>query len=235
MKARTAKVAKIPASLTKVLRQLKVFPDVADVRKAAKAVRDADPWKSTRELIATLARQTIWRITGAGVVASLPGAIPGLGTAVQLGVGSVTLTGETWFMLRNLTMFQLVVATLEGRDPGSKDVEDEVLIVFGLATGALVPAKEAAKRVGTKIAINQFNRHVSGKLLAAINRKLGATVLTKWGTKRGGIALGRLIPFGVGAILGGGMNYGSTRTFVNWCVRYYAELLPSNAEILVPQ
>jgi len=226
---------KIRTSLTTVLRQLKVFPDVADVRKTAKAVRDAAPGKSTGDLVATLAAQTIWRITGAGVVASLPGAVPGLGTAVQFGVGSATLTGETWFMLRNLAKFQLVVATLEGRDPGSKDVEDDVLIVFGLATGALVPATEAVKRVGTKIAISQFNRHVSGKLLAAINRKVGATVLTKWGTKRGGIALGRLIPFGVGALVGGGMNYATTRKFVTWCVRYYAELVPGNAEILVAQ
>jgi hypothetical protein len=42
------------------------------------------------------------------------------------------------------------------------DRRDEVLIVWGLQSGAVVPVAEATKRVRTKIAIKQFNNHMSG-------------------------------------------------------------------------
>ena len=44
--------------------------------------------------------------------------------------------------------------------------------------------------------------------LKKLNLKLGATVFTKYGTKRGGVALGRMLPFGVGAAIGGGAGAG---------------------------
>ncbi|HYX43496.1 MAG TPA: hypothetical protein VE760_00545, partial [Acidimicrobiales bacterium] len=40
-----------------------------------------------------------------------------------------------------------------------------------------------------------------------INRKLGRSVLTRFGTRRGAPALGRVLPFGIGAAVGGSANY----------------------------
>ena len=110
-----------------------------------------------------------------------------------------------------------------------------MIIVWGIETGAIVPAKEAIKRVGTKVAIKQFDKRVSGEALKRINQKLGATVLTKEGTKRGGIALGRLIPIGVGTVVGGGMNYFAARSFGAACLKYYCEMLPNNEDVIVSE
>lgn len=211
-----------------------VIPDPETVRSTALAHRERHPGLSPGELSEKLASGTTWRMAGAGVVASLPGAIPGLGTAAQLAVGGASISAETWLMLRNLTTLQLLVAALHGHDPAAPERKDELLITWGLTTGAVVPAKEAGKRVGTKIATKQFNQHVSGALLRKINQKLGTTVFTKWGTKRGGIALGRLIPFGVGALVGGGMNYATARSHANQIVQLYTTILPNNDDLIVP-
>jgi len=88
--------------------------------------------------------------------------------------------------------------------------------------------------VGTKIAAAQFNRHVSGAMLKKINLKLGTTVFTKYGTKRGGIALGRMLPFGVGATIGGSVNFVMTRSFGRAILRYYGQILPGGEMLFVP-
>jgi hypothetical protein len=49
---------------------------------------------------------------------------------------------------------------------------------------------------------------------------VSTTVLTKYGTKRGGVALGRMIPFGVGVAVGGGFNYLTMKAFKKATIRY---------------
>jgi hypothetical protein len=39
-----------------------------------------------------------------------------------------------------------------------------------------------------------------------MNQKVGVTIVTKYGAKRGGLAVGRRIRFGIGALVGGGSN-----------------------------
>jgi hypothetical protein len=54
-----------------------------------------------------------------------------------------------------------------------------------------------------------------------INRKVATTIVAKYGTKRGGIAVGRLIPFGVGALVGGGFNLATMKAFKKSAINYY--------------
>lgn len=190
------------------------------------------------ETAATLAHRevkaTVVRCTGVGVVAGLPGAIPGLGTIAQAGAVLGIAGGEAALLLRSVARLQLLVAGLYGHDVYAPERMDELLIVAGLQSGAVLPAREAGKRVGTKIAASQFNRHVSGATLRKINTKLGTTVLTKYGTKRGGVALGRMLPFGVGATIGGGVNLITTRSFGRWILRYYGQIQPGGEMLFVP-
>jgi len=50
---------------------------------------------------------------------------------------------------------------------------------------------------------------------------VGTTIVTKYGTKRGGIALGRVIPFGVGVVVGGGFNLATMKGFKRASLKYY--------------
>jgi hypothetical protein len=89
--------------------------------------------------------------------------------------------------------------------------------------------------VGTKIAANHFNRRVSGAPLKQINSKLGMTVLTKYGANHGGVALGRMLRFGVGATIAGGVNLVMTKSFGRAILRYYGEIQPRGEMLFVPK
>jgi hypothetical protein len=219
--------------LINIFETLAVFPNPKDIDEAVKKLKAKHSSTSGPDLARKIVTSATWKLTGVGIVASLPSAIPGLGTAVQIGMTATSMTGETWLILRNLIAMQLMVAGILDHDVSEPERKEELIIVWGVETGAIVPAKEAIKRVGTKVAIKQFDKRVSGEVLKRINQKLGTTVFTKWGTKRGGIALGRLIPIGVGTAVGGGMNYLAARSFGVACLKYYCEMLPNNEDVVI--
>lgn len=225
--------SKQQSGLINIFETLAIFPDPQDIDEAVKKLKAKNSSTTGPDLARKIVNSATWKMTGVGIVASLPSAIPGLGTAVQIGITTTSITGETWLILRNLIAMQLMVAGILGCDVSEPERKDELIIVWGIETGAIVPAKEAIKRVGTKVATKQFDARFSGEVLKQINRKLGTTVFTKWGTKRGGIALGRLIPIGVGTAVGGGINYLTARSFGAACLKYYCEMLPNNEDVVI--
>jgi hypothetical protein len=64
---------------------------------------------------------------------------------------------------------------------------------------------KVAERTG-----QHWGRQVVAKVpvetLRQINKILGKNFVTKFGTKQGSIVLGRVAPFGIGAVIGGGTN-----------------------------
>jgi hypothetical protein len=220
--------------LVEILTRLQLLPDRQAVADRVEQVRAQNPGASVAMLAKKDVNATVVRCTGVGVVAGLPGTIPGLGTFAQACATLGIAGGEAAILLRNVAQLQYTVAGLYGHDLHAPERIDELLIIAGLQSGAVLPAREAGKRVGTKIAANQFNRHVSGALLKKINTKLGTTVLTKYGTKRGGVALGRMLPFGVGATIGGGVNLVMTKSFGRAILRYYGQIQPGGEMLFVP-
>jgi hypothetical protein len=220
--------------LVEILERLQLLPDPHAVNRHVEEVRERHPAASAAALANKEVNATVVRCTGVGVVAGLPGTIPGLGTFAQACVALGIAGGEAAILLRNVAQLQYTVAGLYGHDLHTPERIDELLIVAGLQSGVVLPAREAGKRVGTKIAATQFNRHVSGAVLKKINTKLGTTVLTKYGTKRGGVALGRMLPFGVGATIGGGVNLVMTKSFGRVILRYYGQIQPAGEMLFVP-
>lgn len=220
--------------LVEILARLQLLPDPHDTHRRVEELKAAHPAESAATLANREVMATVVRCTGVGVVAGLPGAIPGLGTIAQACAALGIASGEAAILVRSVAGLQYFVAGLYGHDLHAPERIDELLIVAGLQSGAVLPAREAGKRVGTKIAATQFNRHVSGAMLRKINTKLGTTVLTKYGTKRGGVALGRMLPLGVGATIGGSVNFITTRSFGHWILRYYGQIQPGGEMLFVP-
>ncbi|HEX5568366.1 MAG TPA: hypothetical protein VFY14_15825, partial [Streptomyces sp.] len=52
----------------------------------------------------------------------------------------------------------------------------------------------------------QIVAKVPAETLRQVNKILGRNFITKYGTKQGIIVLGRVAPFGIGAVIGGGAN-----------------------------
>lgn len=62
-----------------------------------------------------------------------------------------------------------------------------------------------AERTGQHWARQVVTRIPTAKILS-VNKVLGKNFVTKYGTKQGIVVLGRVIPFGIGAVIGGGAN-----------------------------
>jgi len=225
----------------KLLSLLGLLPDPVRIKADVDRARKAHPNDDAGQLANQFVRSAAWKLAGAGAAAALPGVVPGVGTGVEIGLSLTTAAGELHYLMRSLAAMQMQTACTFGHeiaDPQNPEMLhpdrlDEITLVWGLQTGLVVPAKEAAKRVGTKIGVTQCNRRVRGDLLSRINRKVSTTVLTKWGTKRGGVALGRMIPFGVGVTVGAGMNSAAARSLGRACLKFYGEILPGGEDLLI--
>ena len=197
-----------------------VSPSFESVEKDVAELKKGKPNKSKKQLSRIYANRIRNKYTSVGVVSALPSTIPGLGTGIQIAIEAGTISGDLILMLRWMASTCYGVAIINEKDIRS-DFNQEFVRILGLWCGAIEASKLATEKIATKVAITTFNRKVSGKTLAKINQRVGTTIFTKYGTKRGGIALGRLIPFGVGAVVGGTFNYFTMTKFKGSAIKYF--------------
>jgi len=198
----------------------KLSPSSKQVREWIQEIRKNNKGISKDDLAEYVASRIVWTYTGQGVALGLPGAIPGLGTIAQVVIESGAVTADIALMVRNQTYLVFALGHCYGIR-GRETLIQDSLICMGLWSNALVLTKSGAIRIGTKVLAAQFKKNFPAKILQAINRKVGTTILTKYGTKRGGVAIGKLIPFGVGAVVGGAFNYAVMKHFKNRSIEFF--------------
>lgn len=209
-----------PALTTFVLKAIEALqPNSEDVARHISDLRFAHPRLKNDALANKWADKICWRYASEGAATALPGAIPGLGTAAQVGIEVGAISADLAYMLRCMAGMTIGVGKIYERDTDASFNQDFVR-VLGVWCGVLILGKEATVRVASKVAIAQFKK-VPAEIFKRINRKVGTTIVTKYGTKRGGIAVGRLIPFGVGAVVGGGFNLATMKGFKKAAINYY--------------
>jgi hypothetical protein len=197
----------------------KLAPDHSAVEEWVDQVRASNPELDAESLADYIGDKIVWTYTTQGAALALPGAIPGLGTVVQIGVESGAAVTDIALMVRNQSYLVFALGACLGRK-GKETLIQDALICMGLWTNALQLTKTGAIRMGTKIVEANFKKRFPASILMAVNKRVSTTVLTKYGTKRGGVALGRMIPFGVGVAVGGGFNYLTMKAFKKATIRY---------------
>lgn len=197
----------------------KLAPDPKKVRDWVNEVKEENPGLSQDHLADYFGDSIVWTYTKQGGALALPGAIPGLGTIVQVGMEVSAISADVALMVRNQAYLVFALGECYGRK-GREVLIQDTLICIGLWTNALVLTKAGAIRLGTKALGVAFKKKFPAKILQAINRKVGTTIVTKYGVKRGGVALGRVIPFGVGVAIGAGYNYSVMKAFKRSCIKY---------------
>lgn len=198
----------------------KLAPDLQKVSEYVNEAKRENPQLSREELADYLSDRIVWMYTKQGAALALPGAIPGLGTIVQIAIETGAISADIALMIRNQTYLVFVLGCCYGKK-GRELLIQDALICIGLWSKALVITKGGIIKMGSKVLETQFRKKFPAKILQAINKKVGRTIFTKYGTKRGGIALGRAIPFGVGVAVGGGFNYLVMRKFKTDSMKYF--------------
>lgn len=171
------------------------------VRKNIARARQRNPEATPAEVIRGLERMYVGALTGSGAAVGGTAAAPGVGTGVALALSA----GETFSSLELSALFALSVAEVHGVP--LDEVERRRTIVMGVMLGGSGSAtiSKVAERTG-----QHWGRQVIAKVpveaLRQINKVLGRNFVTKYGTRQGIIVLGRVAPFGIGAVIGGGAN-----------------------------
>lgn len=171
------------------------------VRKNITRARQRNAEATPAQVIRSLERVYVSALSGTGAAVGATAAAPGVGTGVALALSA----GETLSSLELSALFALSVAEVHGVP--IDEVERRRTIVMGimLGGGGSATISKVAERTG-----QHWGRQVVAKVpvetLRQINRVLGKNFVTKYGTKQGIIVLGRVAPFGIGAVIGGGAN-----------------------------
>ncbi|MFV2021357.1 hypothetical protein [Micromonospora sp. LOL_023] len=171
------------------------------VRKNIARARQRNPEATPAQVIRSLERMYVSALTGTGAAVGGTAAAPGVGTGVALALSA----GEVVSSLELSALFALSIAEVHGVP--IDELERRRTIVMGIMLGGSGSATitKVAERTG-----QHWGRHVVAKVpaesLRQINKVLGRHFITKYGTRQGIIVLGRVAPFGIGAVIGGGAN-----------------------------
>lgn len=138
----------------------------------------------------------------AGAASGGMAAVPGVG----LGTASAAFAVELGWSTVRLADLILTIAAIHGHDRASVDERRMwVLSILTYREGAAgMVAKLAAEMAETTKGTGV--RRLTTKSVKRINTTMGRAVVSKYGARRGVAALGRAVPFGIGAVLGYGMN-----------------------------
>ncbi|MCQ4625220.1 hypothetical protein KBX18_06560 [Corynebacterium sp. CCUG 69979] len=169
--------------------------------RRVEALRTKRPTASTKELANQLERDFRQSVTVTGVATGASSAAPGVGTFV----GLAAATGDMAWFITSAARYILALARLYDLD--LEDIERQRVLVMtvllgGSATGVATRAAETTGQHLGKKAVQQ----IPMQTVRSINKKLGPYFVTKF-SQRGVIQLGKVLPFGFGAVIGGAGNY----------------------------
>jgi uncharacterized protein (DUF697 family) len=132
-----------------------------------------------------------------GGASGLTGVIPGIGTAVAMVGGA---TADTAACMKFQIEMTMSIATIYDHDITREEGKNVCYVVAGV--GALnKAATEGGKKVASQAAVKMIQQYLKGSALAAIKeifKQVGITFTRK--------ALEKAAPFGIGVVLGAGIN-----------------------------
>lgn len=164
-------------------------------------MRRTRPNRSPAEIIHALEKHYLATVVSSGVAVGGTAAAPGVGTAAALALS----VGEVGVFLEASVLFSLAIAEVHGVTIDDLERRRTLVLAVVLGNSGSATVERVAQRTGQHWARMTINS-IPIETIRAINRILGRNFVTKFGTKEGIIVLGRVVPFGIGAVIGGGAN-----------------------------
>lgn len=169
--------------------------------------------------LSELADSVAKELTATGAVVGGVAAAPGPGTA------AAAATGLAEFGYFTVRMADLILTTAAIHGHTDAEVEERRSWVLAV----LLFEDDAAK--GYEQLLEQAARTGDGRStaidtarLVAVNAKMARKLLARYGAKRGVLRMARLLPLGIGVVIGGGSNYRAARATAGHARRFFAEL-----------
>lgn len=180
----------------------KVSPSIEDMANDYLTKYD-----STEDACKAMLKNQITKCTTSGFVTGFGGVIT-MPVTLPANVGNVM-----YVQMRMIAC----TAYMAGYDLNSDQTQTFVYACLaGVAVNGFL--KKAGIGFGLKLATGVIKK-IPGKVLTKINQKVGFRFITKFGTK-GVVNLGKMVP-GVGAIVGGGLDFVETKVIADRAYRWF--------------
>lgn len=211
-----------PADAIRISTQLLATVDDVSANRwdAAKSRAAALSGDLRPDKVDALTQQFSRELGAAGAAVGATAATPAIGTVTTL---AATLAELAWFTGRAGDLV-LTIAALHGKeDPTVEERRAWVLAVMIYGSSARDGFARAVNEATSGLGVTADGRLPSSTLQLA-NRLMASTFARRYGTRRGIAALGRFIPIGIGAAVGGATNYLAIRHLAKSADQFFARL-----------
>lgn len=205
-------------------------------REQAAQLRREFPWLDTTDLTRRVARRTTVRAGATGAASGGIAAVPAVGTAAA----AVAVTADLALTLAAAAELVMVAGALHGY-PGSTLEERRTWVLSVLWLAFEDPPASGPDSSVVRPGGAQANAGLSDEARARINRLVTERLVTRLGLRAGVLRLGRLLPMGLGAAVGGVGNSAFMRAVGRSADAYFTpyagprphEVSPQRAPIVV--
>lgn len=174
-----------------------------------RSIRRSRPDATPTEVIRSLERRYLAAVTTGGALVGATSAIPAVGTVASLALS----TAETAGFLEASALFAQSVTEVHGfavTDPERARTLVMTMILGG--AGSELVEQLASEVVGVGPGRSAFwgeliTKNIPKSALGGIARRLRSFFLKKFAANEGASIVGRAIPFGIGAVIGGAGNH----------------------------
>jgi hypothetical protein len=174
-----------------------------------RSIRRSKPAASPSEVIRTLERRYLAAVTAGGAMVGATAAIPAVGTVASIALS----TAETAGFLEASALFAQSVTEVHGiavTDP--ERARTLVMTMILGSAGSDLVEQLASEVVGTSPGRTAFwgeliTKNLPKSALGGVARRLRTFFVKKFAANEGAGILGRAIPFGIGAVIGGVGNH----------------------------
>jgi hypothetical protein len=151
-----------------------------------------------------------WRSAAMGALSALPGIVPGAGTSIEVVAAVADALNVTYQQVE----LAIALDHLHGRDVRDTDQRIlDVLLVLGLE--AKVIEHRGDRLVAEDMNLSLADVRAGGvpiEVIGRLNRTVGERVVRRVARRRARVAVGRLIPAGVGVVVAAGADYLAVRS-----------------------
>lgn len=171
---------------------------------AAKAyvarLRRAHPGASPAEIAFKLEKRYLAALTASGAAVGSAATLPGVGTLTALSAGA----GETVFFLEATALFVLATAEVYGIPADHRERRRALVL-------AVLVGDDSKRAIGELIGPGRTNggwlaegmASLPMSTLARLNTRMLKYAVKRYAVKRGALMFGKMLPVGVGALVGG--------------------------------
>ncbi len=199
---------------------------------------------SAEEKTAAIISRFKKELTLVGAATGAIAAAPVVGTATAAGALAADMA---WFGMRATDLIMAIGAANGLTEATEEERRAWVLAVLAFgeeSADKFASLLDAAGQTAAGDGLGQRAAGVAGgdaltlDALRRINTDLAGQVVAKYGTRRSALAIGKLLPFGVGAVVGGTANYGFVRMVGNQARKFFVEtakVLPAGDGVFMGQ